>query len=102
MCYRRVGLFSVEGSPYENISKLAINVRNLGVKCEVLSAEDIKKRFPMFNLPPDWNGTLEPDGGFILANQALQAIQVLVNTTNILMLIEDEFYPWGIIIYSIF
>lgn len=79
MYSRKVGLFSAEKPPFANLTKLAINVRNLGVKCEVLSPEDIRKRYPMFHLPPDWNGTFEPEGGFILANQALRAVQVHVS-----------------------
>ncbi|XP_031557358.1 peroxisomal sarcosine oxidase-like [Actinia tenebrosa] len=73
--FKKVGLFSAEGPPFAEVSKLVLNVRNCGGICEVLSPEEIKKRFPKFSLPPDWNGTFEPEGGFILANQALKAVQ---------------------------
>lgn len=59
------------------LSQLVTNVRNLGVPCEVLSSDDIKRKFPAFKLD-NWLGAFEPESGFILANQALKAIQVTI------------------------
>ncbi|KAK3730842.1 hypothetical protein QZH41_009958 [Actinostola sp. cb2023] len=72
---KKVGLLSVERPPFNELSKLTAIVRSLGVKCEVLSRDEIRKRFPCIKLGNHWNGTFEPEGGFIMASQALQAIQ---------------------------
>ncbi|XP_028518961.1 peroxisomal sarcosine oxidase [Exaiptasia diaphana] len=71
---KRVGLFSTEVAPLNQLKSLATNVQNLGVPCEILSSADIKRKFPTFKLQ-GYEGTFEPQGGFILANQALSAMQ---------------------------
>lgn len=75
---RRVGILSAKEPPMEELDQLAINVKNLGAPCEILSSDDIKKKFPAFK-HDNWLGTFEPMSGFILANQALQAIQVITD-----------------------
>ncbi|KXJ28935.1 Peroxisomal sarcosine oxidase [Exaiptasia diaphana] len=72
---KRVGLFSTEVAPLNQLKSLATNVQNLGVPCEILSSADIKRKFPTFKLQ-GYEGTFEPQGGFILANQALSAMQL--------------------------
>ena len=78
MFFRRVGLFSTEVAPLTQLKSLATNVQTLGVPCEILSSADIKRKFPTFKLQ-GYEGTFEPRGGFILANQALSAMQVNLN-----------------------
>ncbi|EDO44145.1 predicted protein [Nematostella vectensis] len=72
---KRVGLLSIEAPPYGNISRLAANVRHVGEECLVLEGEQLCKRYPMFNFPDSWRATLEPGGGYIMAAQALKALQ---------------------------
>jgi sarcosine oxidase len=38
---------------------------------EVLTAREINARFPAFTLPPDWKGVLQPDGGFLRPERAI-------------------------------
>ncbi|MGZ5836471.1 MAG: N-methyl-L-tryptophan oxidase [Xanthobacteraceae bacterium] len=40
---------------------------------EVLTARDLKKRFPAFAVPSDYVGVFQPDGGFLFAEPAIKA-----------------------------
>lgn len=44
---------------------------------EVLDARALMRRYPPFRLPPDFIGVAQPDGGFLLAEPAVQAHQSL-------------------------
>jgi sarcosine oxidase len=44
---------------------------------EVLDARELMRRYPAFHLPPDFIGVVQPDGGFVLAEPAVQAHQRL-------------------------
>jgi sarcosine oxidase len=45
--------------------------REHGLTHEVLSRDDITKRFPAFHLPPNFYGNWQPDGGFIASERAI-------------------------------
>jgi sarcosine oxidase len=40
---------------------------------ERLSAAEVRARFPAFDLPPDWDGVFQPDGGFLRPEAAIRA-----------------------------
>jgi sarcosine oxidase len=44
---------------------------------EVLEARELMRRYPAFHLPSDFLGVVQPDGGFLLAEPAVQAQQRL-------------------------
>jgi sarcosine oxidase len=44
---------------------------------EVLDARALMRRYPPFHLPPDFLGVVQPDGGFLTAEPAVQAHQDL-------------------------
>jgi sarcosine oxidase len=44
---------------------------------EVLDARELMRRYPAFHLPTDYVGVVQPDGGFILAEPAVQTHQRL-------------------------
>jgi sarcosine oxidase len=41
---------------------------------EILSAPELMQRFPAFRVPPDYVGVLQPDGGFLEAEPAIDAM----------------------------
>jgi sarcosine oxidase len=42
---------------------------------EVLGAAEIKARYPAFDLPPGYHGIWQPEGGFILCERGMAALQ---------------------------
>jgi sarcosine oxidase len=49
-------------------------LRNCGISCEKLSAEDIRKRYPQLSFQDVTWGVLEPESGLLMARQAVQAV----------------------------
>jgi sarcosine oxidase len=47
--------------------------RTHGLPHEVLSAADLMERFPAFHVPRDFVGVLQPDGGFVAVEPAIEA-----------------------------
>ena len=44
-----------------------------GLPHEVLTAEELKRRFPAFAVPPAYVGVFQPDGGYLFAEPAIKA-----------------------------
>lgn len=44
---------------------------------EELDAAEVMRRYPAFQLPPDYAGIFQPDGGFIASDRALAGYQML-------------------------
>jgi len=44
-----------------------------GLRHEVLSASELMRRFPAFNVPPDYVAIVQPDGGILAAEAAIAA-----------------------------
>jgi sarcosine oxidase len=47
--------------------------REHGLAHELLSRDEIARRFPAFRLPEDFAGVLQPDGGYLLAERSVVA-----------------------------
>jgi sarcosine oxidase len=50
------------------------SIRRHGLRHEILGAADLMQRFPAFRVPPDHVGVVQPDGGFLEAEQAIAAM----------------------------
>jgi sarcosine oxidase len=48
-----------------------------GIAHELLTADDLMRRYPAFRLPPHFVGVLQPDGGFVEAEPTIHALQAL-------------------------
>lgn len=46
-----------------------------GRPCEWLNHDDIKRRFPMLRYPKAWGAAWDPNGGILLADRCLSAVQ---------------------------
>lgn len=74
--FRRCGLLTVDGPPYDEMAKVITNVRGVGQECLQLTGDEINKRFPGLNLSSLECGALEPSSGLIQADLALKSLQV--------------------------
>ena len=45
-----------------------------GLPHELLAADEVMRRFPAFRLPPEYVGVVQPDGGFLQAEAAVEAM----------------------------
>ena len=74
--FSKVGLLTLDRPPYDEMSKVITNVRNVGQECVQMTAEEIVKRFPGLTVPPEECGALETTSGYIVADLALRCLQV--------------------------
>ena len=74
--FSKVGLLTLDRPPYDEMSKVITNVRNVGQECVQMTAEEIVKRFPGLAVPPEECGALETTSGYIVADLALRCLQV--------------------------
>jgi sarcosine oxidase len=49
---------------------------------EVLAAPDVMRRFPAFQLPPDYVAVVQPDGGFLAAEPSIHAMVALAQAAG--------------------
>lgn len=56
------------------ISSLSRN----GIKYDILTPGDLRDRYPMLSLPPDYVGVFDYSGGVLRADKALRAFQVTI------------------------
>jgi sarcosine oxidase len=50
------------------------SIQRHGLRHEILAAPDLMQRFPAFRVPPDFVGVVQPDGGFLEAEPAIEAM----------------------------
>ena len=60
------------GDPFADESSLVL--KRLGIRHEILSANDTMRRFPVFRLNPTETAIFEPDAGALMARRALGAL----------------------------
>ncbi len=56
--------------------------RTHGLPHEVLNAKALMERFPAFRIPPDFIGVVQPDGGFVAVEPAIEAQLALAKTAG--------------------
>jgi sarcosine oxidase len=56
----------------ELVEATLASAREHGLAHEVLSAREIRDRHPGFELPQDWSGVVQPDGGVLAADLAIR------------------------------
>ena len=72
---RETGILSISPDP-EYIENMIHSLKDSRLSYEMLTNEDIKKRYPMLTLPPTATAILAKQAGVIFANKALTAFQV--------------------------
>jgi sarcosine oxidase len=56
-----------------------------GLPHEVLAAPELMQRFPAFRVPADYVGVLQPDGGFLAAEPAVEAMVALAQAKGAIL-----------------
>jgi len=70
-----VGMFSVEAAPGEKLKEIVKSLVDAGEAFQVLSSEELKKRFPELSYPPHYTGVLEQSAGILKADKCLRVLQ---------------------------
>ena len=64
------------------ITGVLASVRMHSLRHELLSAEDLMRRFPAFQLPPHYQAVVQPDGGFLAAEPSIHVMLALAKNTG--------------------
>jgi sarcosine oxidase len=69
----------VEMGPPEGtlVKGVLASIHMHALRHELLTAPDLMRRFPIFQLPPQYAGVFQPDGGFLEAERAIHAMLAL-------------------------
>lgn len=70
----RNGMLEVT-SYQDRIERCLSTLDSVGVPYERMSAEELNKRFPLFNVSESFTGIFEPNGGMLLASKCVAALQ---------------------------
>ena len=64
------------------ITGVLASVRMHSLRHELLSAEDLMRRFPAFQLPPHYQAVVQPDGGFLATEPSIHVMLALAKNTG--------------------
>jgi sarcosine oxidase len=71
------------GPPEGSLIKgVLASVRTHSLRHELMSAEALMRRFPAFQLPPQYTAVVQPDGGFLAAEPSIHAMLALAKNTG--------------------
>jgi sarcosine oxidase len=74
----------VEMGPPDGIlvNGVLASVRTHGLRHDLLTAQDLMRRFPTFRLPSQYAGVFQPDGGFLEAEQSIHAMLAMARNAG--------------------
>jgi sarcosine oxidase len=72
--------FATEADCFGEVHQIAAALRQNGAACEILDAEQIRGRFPQFQIPDGTVGCYSPDGGWISATEAVRVMAAQATT----------------------
>src|SRR5215510_4551827 len=64
------------------IKGVLASVKAHSLRHDLLSAEELMRRFPAFRLPPQYTAVVQPDGGFLAAEPSIHAMLDLAKNTG--------------------
>ena len=70
--YHRTGVLYFGRAENENIAGIRKSASLHNIPIENWSAEQYKKKYPAFHIPPDFDAIFEPDAGFITPERAVE------------------------------
>ena len=78
--FHRTGVLWLSDQADPHVRGMAELLKSLQANCEVLDAQEIRRRYPQLSFDEVSLGVLEPDSGVLMARQAVQAlVKLLVN-----------------------
>lgn len=72
-CLHRSGVLLLGGPRSEVIAASRSSARMHGIRVEDLAPAEVRRRWPLFRLPDDVEGLLEPDAGFVVPEHGVEA-----------------------------
>ncbi|PIK60023.1 hypothetical protein BSL78_03021 [Apostichopus japonicus] len=75
--YQKLGMLVIDKPPFKNLEAVKATNMALGVDFEVLSPDELHKRYPgILNIPRDHKAILETNAGLIKADKALECLRI--------------------------
>lgn len=74
---RITGIVEIGAPDSMLITGVLASIKQHSLRHELLSAEDLMRRYPAFHLPSQYQAVVQPDGGFLAAEPSIQAMLTL-------------------------
>jgi len=71
------GIVEIGAPDGELITGVLASIKQHSLRHELLSADDLMRRFPAFHVPSQYQAVVQPDGGFLAAEASIHAMLAL-------------------------
>lgn len=92
--YHPVGLIEIGPPNGVVVPGVLESARRYQVRVETLLAADCAQRYPAFQIPPDCGVVFEPDAGYLLVEESLQAQATLARQAGAVFQHDEEVLAW--------
>jgi sarcosine oxidase len=76
------GILEIGAPDSKLITAVLVSIKEHSLRHELLSAEDLMRRFPAFHLPSYYQAVVQPDGGFLAAEPSIHAMLALAKQSG--------------------
>jgi sarcosine oxidase len=92
--FHRTGFLTLSDGAGDIAKRMVENASTHGVLVESLGATAVRRRFPQFTLPDEWQGLLEVDAGYLRVEDAISSQLRLARETGALVEPETQVLGW--------
>ncbi len=92
--YTECGVLSLSPPEGEVVAGVMRAAREHGLTIESLTASEIRRRFPEFQLPDDYQGAFEPHAGYLFVEECVRAHLAAARSTGATLLAEERVIRW--------
>ncbi|MGC4047599.1 MAG: N-methyl-L-tryptophan oxidase [Armatimonas sp.] len=91
----RVGILEMDAPGYDHAKRARESAEKNGVEFEWLDASEIRKRWPTFNPPDDWEGGYSPIAGFLDIEAGLSGLLALAQRGEVTLRVNEPVLSWS-------
>lgn len=95
--YHPVGLIEIGPASGVVVPGVLESARRYQVRVEKLSAADCAQRYPAFQIPPGCEVVFEPDAGYLLVEESLQAQAAMASRAGALFQHDETVLAWRVL-----
>jgi monomeric sarcosine oxidase len=92
---RRVGILEMDAPGYDHAKRARASAEKNGVAFEWLDAAEIRKRWPAFAPPDDWEGGYSPIAGFLDIEAGLSGLAAIAKRGDVTFRTGEPVLSWS-------
>lgn len=91
----RVGILEMDAPGYDHAKRARASAEKNGVEFEWLDAAEIRRRWPAFTPPDDWEGGYSPIAGFLDIEAALSGLAAVAKRGDVTFSTDEPVVAWS-------